>query len=63
MPPFLEAALGPNLKECGLGRGYTSGPSGIFILPTVWPQSTNVTDRTNRSDADRYHCDEIPTVV
>ena len=45
------------------GSRPTSLPSGIFILPTVWPQYTNVTDRTKRSDAEQYYRDEIPTVV
>ena len=45
--PFLWE-LGPRLTQCGLDRGHTSIPSGILIHPTVWPQCTNVTDRTDR---------------
>jgi len=26
------------LIQCGLGRGCTSVPSGVFIHPAVWPQ-------------------------
>ena len=32
--------LGPHLTQC------RPGPSGILIHPTIWPQYTNVTDRT-----------------
>jgi len=31
------------------GPRPTSVPSGILIHPTVWPQYTNVADRTNRT--------------
>jgi len=37
--------LGPHLTQCGRGRGK---PSFILIRPTVWPQYTNATDRTDR---------------
>jgi len=48
-PPFWGA--GPHLTQCGLGRGPTSIPSGIWIHPNVWPQYTNVTDRqTGQTD-------------
>ena len=33
----------------------TSVPSFILIHPTVWPQYTNVTDRTDKQTTDRYH--------
>jgi len=36
------------IYQCGLGQGL-SVPSGILIHPTVWPQYTNVTDRTTVS--------------
>jgi len=32
------------------GPRSTSVPSGILIHPTVWPEYTNVTDRTDRQD-------------
>jgi len=46
----------------GRGAGSPSntmwpGPSFIMIHPTVWPQYTNVTDRTDRQD--RQRCDSI----
>jgi len=34
------------------GPRPTSIPSGILILPTVWPQYTNVTDRQDRQGPD-----------
>ena len=34
------------------GPRPTSVPSGILIHPTVWPQYTNVTDRTDRQQSD-----------
>jgi len=32
------------------GPRPTSVPSGVLIHPTVWPQYTNVTDKTDRTD-------------
>jgi len=48
--PFGGGELGPHLTQCGQGRGLaTFMPSFILIHSTVWPQYTNVTDRTNRT--------------
>jgi len=41
--------LGPHLTMSSLPRP-TFVPSGILIHATVWPQYTNVTDRTYRQD-------------
>ena len=38
----------PRLNAMSPGPRPTSVPSGIPIHPTVWPQYTNVTDRTDR---------------
>jgi len=40
--------LGPHLTQCGRGRGLPPCQLSILIHPTVWPQYTNVTDRTDR---------------
>jgi len=42
-------APGPNLTQCRHGPKPTSISSGILIHPAVWPQYTNVTDRTDRT--------------
>jgi len=45
-----EGELGPpHLTQYGEGRGLlaTCMPSFILIRPTVWPQYTNVTRRTD----------------
>jgi len=34
------------------GPRPTAVPSGILIVPTVWPQYTNVTDRQDRQRSD-----------
>jgi len=47
--PLGEGEPGPHLTQCGLGRA-SSMPSFILIRPTVWPQYTNVTDKTDRQD-------------
>ena len=44
--------MGPHLTQCRLGEAYTSLSTGILIRPTVWPQYTNVTDRTDRQRSD-----------
>jgi len=38
--PLSVGELGPNLMQCRLGRGLPPYPSGILILPAVWPQQT-----------------------
>jgi len=47
--PF-RGELGSHLTQCGLGSGQrpTCMSSFILIHPAVWPQYTNVTDRTDR---------------
>jgi len=47
--PFSGGELGPHLTQCGhAGPRPTCMPSFILIHPTVWPQYTNVTDKTRR---------------
>jgi len=46
-----------------LGPRPTSVPSGILIHPTVWPQYTDVTDRTDRTGHDRQRSDSIRRTV
>jgi len=46
--PFVGGELGPHLTQCGQGRGLPSCQF-IFIHQTIWPQYTNVTDRTDRT--------------
>jgi len=45
--PLVE--LGPHLIQCGQGRGlYLHAKFHVDAMhPTVWPQYTSVTDRTN----------------
>ena len=46
-----EVELGPHLTQCGQGQVRpTSMPSFIFIHPAVWPQYTNVTEKTGQTD-------------
>jgi len=47
--PFWRGELDPHATLCGQGRGL---PASKFHLDpsTVWPQYTNVTDRTERQD-------------
>jgi len=45
--PFRGGAGSPS-NTMWPGPRPTSVPSGILIHPTVWPQYTNVTDRTDR---------------
>jgi len=48
-PPFWGTELGLHLTQYVAGaEAYL--PSFIFIRPTVWPQCTNVTERTDRQD-------------
>jgi len=45
LPPLGEGELGPHLlTHCGQGM-----PTFILIRPTVWPQYTNITDRTGQT--------------
>ena len=45
--PLWEDELGPHLTQYGHAEAYLM-PIFILIHPTVWPQYTNVSDRTNR---------------
>jgi len=42
----------PRLNAVWPGPMPTCMPSFILIRPTVWPQNTNVTDRTGRDRHD-----------
>jgi len=52
MCPFLGAAWSP-YNTMRPGPRPTLVPSGILIHSAVWPQYTNVTDRTDRQDIQR----------
>jgi len=63
---FGEGELGPHLMQCGWpGSRLNCVPSFILIHPTVWPQYTNVTDRTDTTDrqTDRQRSDSIGRTV
>ena len=49
--PLSGGAASPS-NTMWFGPRPTSIPSGILILPTVWPQYTNVTDRQDRQGPD-----------
>jgi len=49
--PFHDGSWSPS-NAMWLGPRPTYIPSGIVIHPTVWPQYTNVTDRTDRQRSD-----------
>jgi len=52
-PPFLRGEeLGSYRTQCGWAEAYlyASMPSFILIHPAVWPQYTNVIDRTDRQN-------------
>ena len=49
--PFHGGSWSPS-NAMWLGPRPTYIPSGIVIHPTVWPQYTNVTDRTDRQRSD-----------
>ena len=63
---FGEGKVGPHLTVWP-GPRPTSMPSFILIPPTVWPQCTNVRDRTGqtgqRDSQDRQQCDSIGRTV
>ena len=46
--PFLERGAGSPCNAMSPGPRPTALPGGILIHPAVWPQYTNVTDRTDR---------------
>jgi len=49
--PFPWEAGSPS-KTLSPGPRPTSVPSGVVIIPTVWPQYTNVTDRQTDRQTD-----------
>jgi len=55
--PLVEGELGPNLTQCGKGRGHTCVPSFILIRPTVWTQSR--TSQTGQTQTDKQRSDSI----
>jgi len=57
--------LGPHLTQTRLGSGLPPYcmPSFIVIRPTVWPQYTNVTDRTDRQRTDSIGWTVLQTVA
>ena len=50
-PPFGEGGAGSPSNTIWPGPRTTCKPSIILIHPTVWPQYTNVTDRTDRQQS------------
>ena len=48
--PIFGGGAGSPFNTMLLGPRPTFMPSFIFIRPTVWPQYTNVTDKTDRQD-------------
>jgi len=53
--PFRGGGAGSPSNTVWPGLRSTCVPSFILIHPTVWPQCTNVTDRTDRQTTDRQH--------
>ena len=51
--PFWGRGAGSPSNTMWLGSRPTSKPSFILIHPTVWPQCTNVTDRTVQTGRQR----------
>jgi len=45
--PWGGEQLDPHVIQCGLWAEPNSVPSAILIHPTVWPQYTSITDRTD----------------
>jgi len=58
--PLSVGGAGFPSNTMSLGSLPTSVPSGILIHPTVWPQYTNVTDRTGQ---DKQRSDSIGRTV
>jgi len=50
--PFLGRGAESSSNKTSLGPRPTSLPSGILVHPAVWPQYTNITDRTDRQRSD-----------
>jgi len=61
---FRGEGLGSHLTQCGLVRGVAPYQvASILIHPAVWPQYTNVTDRTGRTGLDRQRSDSTRRTV
>ena len=62
--PFWGRAAGsPSNTVCPGSSRPTSMPSFVLMHPTVWPQYTNVADRTDRQRSDRIGRTVLQTVV
>jgi len=63
--PLGEDDLGPPSNTVCPGTRPTGEPSFILIRPTVWPQYTNVTDKTGETDrqTDRQLSDSVGRTV
>jgi len=48
--PLSRRGLGIHLTAMSPGSRPTSAPSGMLIHRTVWPQYTNISDRTDGHD-------------
>jgi len=53
VPIFFGGGTGSPSNTMWSRPRHTSLPSFILIHPTVWPQYTNVTDRTGQTDRQR----------
>ena len=61
--PLFEGGSGSPSNTMWPGPRPTTIPSGALIHPTVWPQYTNVTDRTDRQHrANRFGATVCKTV-
>jgi len=62
--PFGGVEVSPHLTQCDQGRGLPPRQVSFWSIvhPTVWPQCTNVTDRTDRQTA-RQRSDSIGRTV
>ena len=61
--PLSVRGAGSSSNKMSPGPRPTSIPSGILIYPTVWPQYTNVTGRTDRQRFDSIGRTVLQTVA
>ena len=61
--PLWGRGAGSPSNTLSPGPKPTSIPSGILIYPTVWPQYTNVKDRTDRQWSDSIGRTVLQTVA
>jgi len=61
--PFCGGGAGSPSNTMSPGLRAISIPSGILIYPAVWPQYTNVTDRTDRQRSDSVWRTVLQTVA